>query len=99
MNIVTFEVPGEDRFEGSDNGGDRTDESAEDGKMGGLLAEEEAEPMGLVGLVTMLAGMAADALAVLRVSLLLLLHLSTSGSEMSWNKNSKQCYGIVQIWL
>ena len=56
--------------------------------MGGLLAEEAdptglvtpaARPIGLVGLVTM----AAAALAVLRVNLLL--HLSRSGSDMSWN--------------
>ena len=71
---------------GSEIGGDRTD-SVEEGKMGGLLAEDAEQPgltptrpIGLVGLVTMAA---AAALAVLRVNLLL--HLSRSGSDMSWN--------------
>ena len=70
---------------GSEIGGDRTD-SVEEGKMGGLLAEDAEQPgltptrpIGLVGLATM----AAAALAVLRVNLLL--HLSRSGSDMSWN--------------
>ena len=95
-NKVTFEVEGEERLGGSEIGGDRTDDSAEEGKMGGLLAEEAepivglvtpVRPIGLVGLVRRAAADAA-ALAVLRVSLLAL-HLSTSGSDMSWNRICK----------
>ena len=65
-------------FVGSETGGDRAD--SVEGKMGGLLEEEEGEAADPSGLATLLP---LDALEVLRVSLGL--HLSRSGSEISCN--------------